>query len=275
MSTTFMRRSAAAVALAAAATLAVAGCSSSSSTPAGSSSAASDTSMPANMPGMDMSSSAATTTEDTPVSPTALSTPLTDQNGNSFTLGSLKGKTIVLTDILTTCQEVCPMTTVNIHDVAAAVHAAGLDSSVAVLEGTVDPERDVPSRLLAYQKLYGPQPAWSLFTAGTGATEAFWESFGVKFDRVKEDDPAPTDWLTGKPLTYDIDHDDAILVIDPTGHIRWSSHGMANTTGHQPPKEIYDFLSDEGHDNLNHPPAGSWTVADVTSALTTVTGHKV
>ncbi|GAA4397448.1 hypothetical protein GCM10023147_32810 [Tsukamurella soli] len=209
------------------------------------------------------------------MTPAALATVLTDQNGRTFTLGSLKGKTIVLTDFLTTCQEVCPMTSVNIHDVAAAVHAAGLDDEVAVLEGTVDAERDTPARLLAYQKLYGVEPAWSLFTAGSANTESFWKDFGVKFDRTKEDDPAPTDWLTGRPLTFDIDHDDAILVIDPTGHIRWESNGMADTMGHRPPQKIYDFLSDEGRGNLAHPPAQSWTVADVTSVLTTVTGHTV
>jgi len=224
------------------------------------------------MPGMNMTG--ATTTENVPAPAAALSVPLTDQNGRPLNLGALKGKTVVVADFLTTCQETCPMTSVNLHDVAAAVHAAGLDDQVAVLEGTVDPERDVPSRLAAYQKLYGVEPSWDLVTAGTG-TPALWQAFGVKFDKTKEDDPPPKDWLTGQSLTYDIDHDDAVFVIDPTGHIRWEAHGMADTGGQKPPQEIYNFLSDEGVKNLNFPSGPSWTVGDVESALTSVTGRKV
>jgi protein SCO1/2 len=206
-----------------------------------------------------------------------LDLPLTGADGMIFTLASLKGKTVVLGEFLTTCQEVCPLTSVNLREVASDAAKAGLGDSVEILEGTVDPERDDPARLTAYQQLFGLQPGWKLFTAGAGGTSALWKAFDLDFKHTPEnaDSPAPTDWLTGKPLTYDVDHDDKVFVIGPDGHIRWVINGTPDTRGQKPPAKLDQFLNDEGRNNLTHPGSGSWTVRDVTAALTEVTGRHI
>ena len=215
------------------------------------------------------------TTLDKPLSSALLSLPLTDEHGKRFTLGSLSGKTIVLVPFLTTCQEICPMTSVNMRDVAASVKASGQSSSVVELEITVDPGRDDAARLAAYQKLFGTQPDWDLATAGTSGTATLWKELGVYYGKVPSDTPPPKDWLTGKALTYDVNHQDIVFIIDGRGHTRWLTDGTPNTAGVKPPATLVKFLSDVGRKNLASPPQPSWTVADVESGLSSVTGHHI
>ena len=200
----------------------------------------------------------------------------TDASGRPVSLQSLSGKTVVLTDFLTTCQEVCPMTSVNFRDVADAVTAAGAAGSVVLIEVTVDPARDDPARLAAYRSLYGAvRPDWTFWTGTPAATAALWAFLGVSFERTPVASPAPTDWLTGRPLTYDVSHQDVVFVIDPQGHERWLVQGTPNTDGAPPPPTLGSFLDDEGRSNLASPQGPSWTAHDVEAALTRVTGTPV
>ena len=199
--------------------------------------------------------------------------PLVDQHGRHFTLASLRGKTVVLGDFLTLCQEICPMTSVNLHDVAAAVERDGRSRDVQVVEATVDPGRDTVARLAAYEKLFGVQHDWTLATGDKRGLDALWAFLGVYQQRAKEDiTPAPKDWWTGKPLTYDVHHQDVVYVIDPHGHARWVDDGTPNTLGKRPSGPILRFLSREGQRNLTAPQDPSWTVHDVEQAVTYVSG---
>jgi cytochrome oxidase Cu insertion factor (SCO1/SenC/PrrC family) len=198
---------------------------------------------------------------------------LRDQAGRAVTLGSLRGKVIVVTDFLTTCQEVCPMTSVNVRDVADAVAQAGLASKVQLVEITVDPGRDDPARLLAYQKLFGaPRPGWSFLTGSPAALASVWATLGVSYQKVPEAGPAPTDWLTGKPLTYDVEHQDVVFLIDASGHERWLVIGTPATGGAAPPPTLDHFLDAQGRSNLTQPEGLTWTSGDVLDALHVVTG---
>ena len=203
-----------------------------------------------------------------------LDLPLTDQHGRSFTLGSLEGTTVVITDFLTTCQEVCAMTSANMHDVARDVAAAGLSSSITILELTVDPERDDPARLASYEELYGAQPGWVLATAGGAGTSTLWQSLHIGYKKTRVDAPFPKDWLTGKPLTYDVSHQDVVEIIDPTGHLRWLTIGTPSVSDPLPSR-LKSFLNEEGQSNLAAPPDPTWTVRDVDTALGVLTGHRL
>lgn len=215
------------------------------------------------------------TAVDVALSPSLLSTPLVDQDGRQFSLSQLAGKTVVLTDFLTTCQEICPMTSVNVQQVTKAVDDAGLADSVVVLEGTVNPERDDPARLAAYKRLFPATPGWTLFTAGTQGTSKFWKALGVDYHQVPSDKPYPKDWLTGKPLTYDVDHQDVVMIIGPDGHQQWITSGTPNTAGVKPPSTLAGFLSDDGQANLKSPPQPAWTAAQIEAQLSTLTGHHI
>lgn len=241
----------------AAAALVVAGCSATAATPS--------QPQPANGTALDRALPAA-----------VLSLPLVNQQGKVTTLASLHGKTVVLTDSLTLCQEVCPLTSTNFRLVDQAVAKAGLSGQVELLEVTVDPGRDTPERLAAYQKLYGASPNWNFLTGTAQQIATLWGTLGVAYSKVPEGaGPPPTDWLTGKPLTYDVQHQDVVFVIDGQGHERWLITGTAFTGGVAPPAPLDRFLSDTGRTNLTTKADIAWTPADVESAVAWITGHPV
>jgi protein SCO1/2 len=205
------------------------------------------------------------------------SLPFVDQDGRTVTLASLVGKTVVLADFLTLCQEICPLTSSNIAAVSAAVEKAGLSQDVVLLEATVDPGRDDVAHLAAYQKLFGASPHWSFLTGRPSDIALLWKSVGVATERrVITENPPPKDWLTGAPLTYDIDHQDVVIVIGPDGHERWLVNGTPSiSTPSSVPSTLQSFLSEDGLANESAPPDPSWTAADVEAAIAYVTGHPV
>ena len=194
-----------------------------------------------------------------------------------MTLASLRGKTVVLLDFLTLCQEVCPLTSVNVRAIADAVAKAGLTADVAILQVTVDPTRDTPQRLLAYQKIFGAQPGWSFLTGSAQDITELWNSFGVGYEiSTITASPAPKDWLTGEPLTYDVDHQDLVFVIGPDGHERWLVNGTPSVTSPGlVPRRLDSFLNAMGHSNESHAPDPSWTPADVVAAIAVVSGKSL
>ena len=204
--------------------------------------------------------------------------PLVDQDGQTVTLASFAGKTVVLADFLTLCQEICPLTSANLAQVQAAVQKSGASKQVEILEVTVDPQRDTPQRLAAYQKLFGTHPNWSFLTGSPAQVAALWKAFGVEYEKDvgSTQGPAPRDWMTGKPVTYDVSHQDAVFILGPDGHEKWVTLGNPDVTSPDTlPSTLTDYLNDEGQANLASPPAGSWTAADVEQALAYVTKHPV
>lgn len=186
---------------------------------------------------------------------------LTDQSGRQFTLADLHGSTVVLTDFLTTCQEICPLTTVTMEQAAKA-----LGPKVRFVEVTVDPQRDDPQRMAAYAALFGADQRVRFATAKAADLSLLWKSLGVYYERVAGEKGA-VDWQTGKPLTYDVDHQDIVFVLDASGHERWQADGTPNTVGEAPPTKLKDFLSPQGKQNLAHAADPSWTAKDIEEAV--------
>ena len=201
---------------------------------------------------------------------------LTDEHGRQLTLGSLAGTDLVIADFMTDCQEVCPMTSVNMRDAAAAAARSGLDkAAVRFLEITIDPRRDTVARLAAYQRLFGAEPNWDFLTASPADTARLWKALGVAVTKVPAGTPSAKDWLSGKTLTYDLQHQDVVLLVDGQGHERWLKEGTPATLGQQPPAVLKGYLSAQGRANLASPQGATWTVADVEGALTWLTGTPV
>jgi cytochrome oxidase Cu insertion factor (SCO1/SenC/PrrC family) len=209
------------------------------------------------------------TTFDVAVPPATAALPLVDQAGRTVTLASLHGTTIVLVDFLSLCQEVCPLTSANVREVSDALDAAHLSGAVRILEATVDPERDTPDRLTAYQKLYGAKANWSFLTGTTSDISALWKSFGVGYETTSTTAaPPPKDWMTGAPLTYDVDHQDVVIIIGPDGHERWLVDGTPKIAAPSSvPSSLQTFLNEDGHGNETAPADPTWTAADVVSAV--------
>ena len=115
-----------------------------------------------------------------PIPANVLSLPLFDASGKSFSLNSFKGQTVVIADFLTSCQEICPMTSINMRIIGDAVAKAGLRDSVKVVELSVDSRRDISSRLAAYQALYQDNN-WIVASGTENYLAPFWKFFGNSY----------------------------------------------------------------------------------------------
>jgi protein SCO1/2 len=195
-----------------------------------------------------------------------------DEQGKPLTLSSLRGKTVVLTDFLSLCQEVCPLTSANLGQVRQAVDQAGRQGDIELVEVTVDPARDTSARLAAYTKIIGAGGNWKLLTGTAASVAALWKWFGIAYERQPEPSPAPVDWWTGKPLTYDVGHSDVLFFLDPSGVERYLITGSPNAASMPLPAALASFLNDEGRKNRASPEAGAWTASDVDSVLGWLTG---
>src|SRR4029077_16839455 len=186
------------------------------------------------------------TVVDTPVPVSVADLPLTTDTGQVTSLAAWHGQVVVLTDFLTLCQETCPLTTGNLLMMDHAVTAAGLGGGVLFVELTVDPSRDTPSRLRAYRKLIEPPANWSLLTGSPAVIGQIWRYFGVRYQQVAEGRPRGTDWLTGRALSYDVDHQDALVYLDGRGRERFVVTGNPNARGAPIAPALRGFLSAEG-----------------------------
>ena len=194
--------------------------------------------------------------------------PLHDQSGRVRHLADFAGKVLVVSDAMTLCQETCPLDTAELVRTARAVDRAGEGGRVAFLSITVDPQRDTPRRLAAYRRLFPHPPAnWTLLTGSPHDIHALWKWFGVYWHQVPDTRPAPRDWLTGKPLTYDVTHSDEVFFLRD-GHERFVLEGRPHVAqGADVPRRLYRFMTAAGQHNVHHAEPGAWTSAQAAQVV--------
>lgn len=197
--------------------------------------------------------------------------PLIDASGQATSLAALHGRYVVLASFLTLCHEVCPITTGAFIEMRQAVAKAGLTDRVAFVEVTVDPGRDTPARLRAYAQLTGAD--WTLLTGTPANLARLWKFLGVSYEITGPGSPAPIDWWTHKPETYDVAHSDGLFFIDPQGHERIAVVGMPDTGGTLDPT-LTSMLDAQGLSNL-HDPQGAWTVPQALDDLGHLVGRQI
>ena len=178
------------------------------------------------------------------------SVPLIAANGKQSSLRAWRGKWVILAPSMTLCHEVCPLTTGALMELVNDVRLAGLSRQVVIAEATVDPWRDSPVRLRAYQKLTGAN--FQMLTGTQSEIKQLWKFFGVYYARVPQGKPPDVDWLTHKPETFDVEHTDALFFIDPAGQERIVDEGMPEVDGQLSPV-LKRLLSAQGLQNLEHP----------------------
>ena len=186
---------------------------------------------------------------------------LVGSDGRPTSLTARRGKWVVLAPSMTLCREVCPMTTGVLEELKSTLARDGIGHDVDVVETTVDPWRDRPARLRAYQHRYGAD--FTMLTGSVASIRKMWNWFGVQYRRVPEDSPPDMDWWTHQPEKYDVDHTDAVFIIDPHGDLRVVDDGMPQLEG-KLAHPLRKLLDQEGVKNLEHPqlPWTSDQVAD-------------
>lgn len=198
-----------------------------------------------------------------------LDLPLVDENGHATDLAAFHGKILMISDIMTLCQETCALDTADLAATARALDADGLASKVEFLTVTIDPVRDTPAQLAAYRDLYAPAPAnWQALTGSASALSALWKYFGVYIQKVAEGSPPATNWRTGAKLTYDLNHSDEVFFVDPTGTERFLLEGMGHIApGTSVPSAMKRYLDAQGRANLAAPASDGWSVPQALSVL--------
>jgi protein SCO1 len=204
--------------------------------------------------------------------PTPQTVPLVNQQGRAVSLAALRGKVVVLAPFLSLCQDECPLVTGAFISLRRDLRAAGLAHRVVFVEATVDPGRDTVARLAAYEKEFGAD--WDLWTGTPADIAAFWKPFGVEYQIVPEEQPPKTDWYTGHPLTYDVDHTDGYILISPTGRERFVDAAAPNEKDALDPK-LRGLLNDGGLQNLQNPQAPDWTTAEALASVSWLLGTSV
>lgn len=212
-------------------------------------------------------------TEDHLLPPSVLHAPLVDEQGRPTTLESLRGRIVVLVPFLTSCQEVCPLTTAALLEAERSLTRAHMSGRVAIVEVSLDPGRDVPSRLAAYAGLTGA--TWPLLTGTPAVLHEFWHALGVYVQQVPEAAPPGFDWQTGMPYTYDVDHTDGFFLLGTDLHERFLTVSAPDVRGATIPAALRAMLDAEGLDNLHHPKSSSWTVAQLLQGIGWLTGRAV
>jgi cytochrome c biogenesis protein CcmG/thiol:disulfide interchange protein DsbE len=188
---------------------------------------------------------------------------LIDAQGKHFSTAQWKGKWVVLAPSLTLCHEVCPMTTAVLDQIRRQVARQGLAGQVTVAEVTVDPWRDSPARLRAYGRL--SDASFQQLTGAQSAVKKLWKFFGVYYTRVPQGNPPDTDWMTGRPEKFDVDHTNAVFILDPAGQERIVDEGMPQVSGPLP-ATLHKLLNAGGEHNLARPQFG-WTANEIVQDL--------
>jgi cytochrome oxidase Cu insertion factor (SCO1/SenC/PrrC family) len=211
--------------------------------------------------------------ENRPVPASVLSIPLVNEHGQTTSLGAFRGKVVVLTSFLTSCQETCPLTTGAFLDMQRDLVAAGLAGKVTFIEASVDPGRDSPERLSAYAHLTGAH--WPLLTGTAANLAALWHYFGIYYQNVPEGNPPGIDWQTGRPYTYDVNHSDGFLVFNQNMDERFVTGAAPDLAGHKLQGSLQVLLDAQGFKNLFHPGRDSWTIAEGLQAIGWVVGRNI
>jgi len=113
-------------------------------------------------------------------------TKLVDQNGDTVSLASLKGKPLVVDFIYTSCPGPCLMETAKFANVALRL-GNDLGSKVTLVSISVDPEHDGPKQLLDYSRQQGAdEKGWYFLTGGPADVDR--ALAGFKLSRQVEPD---------------------------------------------------------------------------------------
>jgi len=136
---------------------------------------------------------------------------LAGSDGHELKISQYRGKVVLLAFGFTSCTEVCPITL----NTFAVTHRklGGAAADVQVVYVTVDPGRDVPTRLAKYLRSFDPS-----FIGGTGTEEqlaAVRRDYGVSAEKkIVGDDYA----YVHSSFTYLIDRKGRIRALMPYGH---------------------------------------------------------
>jgi cytochrome oxidase Cu insertion factor (SCO1/SenC/PrrC family) len=112
-----------------------------------------------------------------------------DQDGNRLKFYSdlIKGKTVAINFIFTTCTTICPPLTANFRRVQQSL-AQG-EHPVQLISISVDPSTDTPERLRDFAGKFKAGPGWTFVTGDKADIDSILQEFGVAIANKNDHTP--------------------------------------------------------------------------------------
>lgn len=103
-----------------------------------------------------------------------------DQNGQRLRFYSdlVKGKTVAINFIFTTCTTICPPLTATMQKVQAGLNER-VGRDIQLLSVTLDPVTDVPARLKAFGSKFNVGPGWTFVTGSKSDIDDLLQALGA------------------------------------------------------------------------------------------------
>jgi len=116
-------------------------------------------------------------------------TRILDQNGKqlNFYNDLIKGRTVAINFIFTTCTTVCPPLTATFRKVQQTAAERGID--VKLVSVSVDPVIDTPERLRAFAEKFNADQSWTFVTGEKGDIDSLLQSLGVAVTNKNDHTP--------------------------------------------------------------------------------------
>lgn len=90
----------------------------------------------------------------------------------------IKGKTVAVNFIFTTCTTICPPLTANFAKLQRIMRDRG-EKDFQLISVSVDPETDTPDKLKHYAEMFQAKPGWTFVTGTRSDMETIWRAFKV------------------------------------------------------------------------------------------------
>ncbi|SMO55361.1 SCO family protein [Fodinibius sediminis] len=137
---------------------------------------------------------------------------LLDSDSSSIIFPShFRGETTVISFIYTHCPDVCPIITANMKNIQSGLADT---SDVQFVEITFDPERDTPSVLAEYRKVYRLNDQFTLLTGQPAIIDSLMSRLHIVAKKAKIDS------LQQDSSDYFMQHSNTIYIMDQNGRVR-------------------------------------------------------
>ncbi|MBX3253860.1 MAG: SCO family protein [Chitinophagaceae bacterium] len=139
-----------------------------------------------------------------------LTTQWQDQRSQSYRLDALRGKTLVVVMIYTSCKATCPLLVADMKKIEKQIKPDYLNKTSLVLV-TIDPETDTPEHLAEFAKTGGMDAShWVFLRSNEAATQEFANVLSMKYKKIS-------------PI--DFSHSNIISVFNPDGELILQEEG--------------------------------------------------
>ncbi|MDG2194746.1 MAG: SCO family protein [Polaribacter sp.] len=133
------------------------------------------------------------------------------EEGKSIQLEALKGKTLVMVMIYTTCQSACPRLVADMRSIEAKI-PKNISDKITYVMISIDPETDTPKRLKEFAiENYMDGEQWTFLQGTNSSVREFANVLAVKYKQIS-------------PL--DFSHSNIISVFNPKGELVHQQEGL-------------------------------------------------